>query len=306
MRSMTRRPWIPAGILILSAILVSGCATTRQVSAIVAESNALMVTADLAYPAASGGEDWKNAVRRIDLLIDQNADNKALVATLRARQALLLTAFKQDALAREAWKQVDWTQLKTDRDRAFYLLRDDLIWWFKFGPSDGTISNDDWSARLGPPDRATPQPPVPLSDVTFDGGATVERFELVCNALPVGSDTRLYLEVMRANIVVRALNDARVQDPSDREALAKYAVRSVKRLALAFDTNGQQWLKSNYGSADLPKEAELMSMLRSLSQARAVIKETRRQASEQELVIPRWQPDWVNGFLEPVPAGDSG
>ena len=308
MQLMTRRPWtrVLSGCLVIIAILVSSCATKQQVNAIVAESNALMVTADLAYPASSGGEDWKNAVRRIDLLIDQNADQTALVATLRARQALLLTAFKQDALAREAWKQVDWTQLKTDRDRAFYLLRDDLIWWFKFGPSDGTIGNDDWSARLGPPDGETPKPPAPLSDLAFNGDSTVQRFELVCNALPVGSDTRLYLEVMRANIVVRALNDAQVQDPNDREALATYAVRSVKRLTLAFDNNGQQWLKSNYASADLPKEAELMSMLRSLSQARAVIKETRRQASEQELVIPRWQPDWVNDFLKPVPAGHSG
>jgi len=303
---MTRLPGIRllAGTLVLAAMLVSSCATTQQVRSIVAESNALMATADLAYPNATGGEDWQNAVRRIDTLIAQNADQQALVATLRTRQALLLTAFQQDALAREAWTQVDKAHLKTDRDRAFYLLSDELIWWFKFGPSDGTLGNEDWGTRLGPPDRDATASSTQLSDLAFDGESTVERFELVCNALPVGSDARLYLELMNANIVIRALNDAQVQEAKDRDALAKYAVRSVERLALAFDPAGQQWLKSNFASADLPQGAELMTMLRSLSQARVLIKDTRDSAAEQGLAIAQWQPDWVNEFLKPVPAED--
>ena len=305
---MTRLPGIRivAGVLVLAAMLASSCATTQQVRSIVAESNALMATADLAYPNATGGDDWQNAVRRIDSLIAQNADQAALVATLRTRQALLLTAFKQDALAREAWKQVDKAQLKTDRDRAFYLLSDELIWWFKFGPSDGTIGNKDWGTRLGAPDRDASPSVTPLSDIAFDGESTVERFELVCDALPVGSDARLFLELMRANIVIRALNDAQVQEAKDRDALAKYAVRSVRRLALAFDPAGQQWLKSNYASTDFPEGAELMTMLRSLSQARTLIKETRGLAAEQEIAIARWQPDWINEFLKPVPGEDPG
>ena len=308
MRLMMRLPGIRvlASVLVLAAMLVSSCATTEEVRSIVAESNALMATADLAYPNATGGEDWQNAVRRVDTLIAQNADQKVLVATLRTRQALLLTAFAQDALAREAWKQVDKTQLKTDRDRAFYLLSDDLIWWFKFSRSDGTLGNKDWSARLGPPDRDATQSTVQLSDLEFNGESTVERFERVCDALPVGSDARLYLEIMRASIIVRALNDAQVQEAKDRDTLARHAVRSVERLTLAFDPSGQQWLKSNFSSTDLPEGAELMSTLRSLSQARIVIKETRSLAAEQEIAIARWRPDWVNEFLEPVPAKSSG
>ena len=306
MRIMTRLPGIRivVGTLVLAAMLVSSCATSKDVRTAVAESNALMATADLAYPSSTGGEDWQNAVGRIDTLIAQNADQQVLVATLRTRQALLLTAFRQDALAREAWKQVDKTQLKTDRDRAFYLLSDELIWWFKFGPSDGTLANKDWKARLGPPDGAAAQPSAQLSDLAFDEESTVERFDMVCDTLPVGSDARLYLEVMRANIIVRALNDAQVQEIEDRDTLARYAVRSVERLAIAFDPAGQQWLKNNFASADLPEDAKLMSMLRSLSEARNVIQETRRQASEQELTITRWRPDWVNEFLKSVPAED--
>ena len=79
-----------------------------------------------------------------------------------------------------------------------------------------------------------------------------------------------------------------------------------RRLALAFDPAGQQWLKSHYASTDLPEGAELMTMLRSLSQARTLIKETRGLAAEQEIAIARWQPDWINEFLKPVPGEDPG
>ena len=310
MRSMSRPPRILAlaGILVLAGALAPGCATTKQVRSIVAETNMLMVAPDL-YPGPGEGDGWKEVSKRIDALIAQNADQKPLVASLRARQALLLTTFKQDALAREAWKQVDRDQLKTDRDRAFYLLSDELIWWFKFAPSAGTLGNNEWGKRLGPADIAKDRWPKneKLSGIEFNRNeSTVERFEWVCDALSVGSDTRLYLEVMRANIVLRAITDAEVHEQLAREKLAKYAVWSVERLVRAFDASGQEWLKTNLSSTSLPSDAKLVSALRPLSQGRIVMKETRHQADEHspKIEIAKWKPDWVDVTLKPVPEGN--
>ena len=100
-------------------MFAGGCATQRQVSIAVAESNAALVSPflDRAQPGGSG-DTWKEAVSKLDRLIAAHPAEKTLVNHLKVRQAMLLTVNRQDSLASMRWKDIDPGALKTERDRA--------------------------------------------------------------------------------------------------------------------------------------------------------------------------------------------
>lgn len=120
----------------LAAALFVSCASTNQVKSIVAESNAALLAAqfadvDLAGDASSAGNkpDWQTASRKIDEFIAAHPEQKVAASALRVRQAMLLIAHTQFALARSAFAEA--TELKTDRDKALKNLSEPIIWWWE-------------------------------------------------------------------------------------------------------------------------------------------------------------------------------
>src|SRR6185503_1412983 len=161
------------------ALAISACATRAQVEEVVSESNAALTSPEWVQHDQTGG-DWKAAVQKIDRLISAHPEEERLVAALRVRQSLLLTVYKQDALAREAWKLVKPGKL-SERDQAFFALSDHLIWWYKRAPVAGA---------LNPAERAK-------------AGSASQDIFVRCGALTAGSDARQFLATMAANMVLK-------------------------------------------------------------------------------------------------------
>ncbi len=121
----------------LSAIvlLTSGCATQRQSSELVAETNtALAQFPDIqlqADPSAglSGGGDWQSTSRKMDAFIAAHPDQPVTIGALRIRQGVLLLSNRQYDLAQAAFNSA--SNLKTDRDKALKALSPSLIWWYQ-------------------------------------------------------------------------------------------------------------------------------------------------------------------------------
>ncbi len=123
-------------VTFLAAAWFAGCASTNQVKSIVAESNAALLAAQFAdvelagEPSVAGNKpDWQTASRKIDEFIAAHPDQKVAASALRVRQAMLLIAHAQFALARSAFAEA--TNLKTDRDKALKNLSEPIIWWWE-------------------------------------------------------------------------------------------------------------------------------------------------------------------------------
>lgn len=125
------------------ALLGASCVTTEQVKGIVDDSNLAMMSAEL-DPAAGGVQaggtvaDWKAVSKRMEAFIAANPDQKATVAALRVRQAMMLLQAGQANLAAAAFAEADGAQLFFPRDRALKRLQNELVWWYRV--SAGTFS----------------------------------------------------------------------------------------------------------------------------------------------------------------------
>ena len=124
------------GVVVLALALCAGCATTKQVQSIVAESNAALLAAQLpdvgfsGDPATAGKLPDPAAVsKKIDDFIAAHPDQKVAASALRVRQAMLLIVHGEYEMARAAF--ADATELKTDRDKALKALSEPIIWWWE-------------------------------------------------------------------------------------------------------------------------------------------------------------------------------
>jgi len=251
---------------------VTGCwATRNQVREIVASTNAAMVSPYLPRPNDRGPDGWQEAVSQIDRLIAANADQPVLVNQLQARAAMLLTVNRQDNLALARWEQVDGNRLN-ERDRAFYALRDPLVWWYVRAPAVAELS----ATERGRVDGAV---------------AAIDR-ELGTLTVP---EARLLLETIRAQMVLKQQNAINTMaDPALPGRVAGTMASALERYVALFDDADQAWVQAAPDTmlpvADLELEA-----LRHRVWLRDLVREFRRVARDKGLE-PAWRPPWVGAI----------
>ena len=261
--------------LFLLALLAaaSACATRAEVQEIVTESNAALSSPELVQADQAGG-DWKSAVQRIDRLISAHPGEERLIAALRVRQALLLTVYKQEALAREAWKLVKPGTLG-ERDQAFAALSDHLVWWYKRGPET-----------------------APLSEPEREKAAGAARdIHARCAVLTPRSDARQFLATMATNISLKRAHDSPRMSPAGKEAVVVVLKEALKAYAGHFDDDDRQWVVDNY-SAVVPAGVEVLSQLRHRFAFRDLIKAYKAEAAKIPPPAPQvtWEPAWINSL----------
>jgi hypothetical protein len=129
------------------ALILPGCVTRRQVSDIVAQSNAALLAGQFDLPTAvdtAAPPVWQRESDRIDAFIAAYPDQSTTTAPLRVRQAMLLLGHRQISLAQAAFNQVQIGDLHTDRDQALKRSERTLIWWFACSTND-TWTATDWA-----------------------------------------------------------------------------------------------------------------------------------------------------------------
>ena len=145
---LRKKQYLPI-IFIISLIflVMTACATRRDVQDIVAKSNAALITATITGagnidsigipyagigqdPTASESKPWMESSAKIDAFIAAHPDQKVTNNALRMRQAILLLSYEQYNLAKASFNMVEPQHLATARDKALYNVRDHLVWWF--------------------------------------------------------------------------------------------------------------------------------------------------------------------------------
>lgn len=173
--AVPRRFWASLFSLAAALLLATGCASTRHVREIVAESNAAALKASLGIPdmpdkatLAPGGID---PVQAIDAFIGGHTNQPRTVAALRIRQAMLLLARKEFNLAEAAFGEARPEHLVSARDTALKELAPDLIW------IESNRDNQQLNATRGDQALAALERVVSRLDASVRGGA-VENEEV--------------------------------------------------------------------------------------------------------------------------------
>jgi hypothetical protein len=249
----------------------ASCVTATEVKSIVAASNAALVSPRLLQGDETPDDSWKEAVRRIDELIAKHPDQTTLVNTLRVRQAMLLTAYKRFALAKQAWGLAGTEGLNA-RDKALRTLSDDLLWWFE------------------------------NAAVTFDKTRIIRAKTARANidnqtkAMAIGSDIRCYLEVMRATMVAKAANKSLINSAGKKKAAEAMFAEGANHLVLGFDESDHEWVqanaKSTHASGDIP-----IARLRARVWLRDVLKKYRELAAGRPALTISWDPPWIGKLV---------
>ena len=264
-RTTGLRRWGRAGpALFLVLALLAACATRGQVEAIVAESNAALVSPYVDVPGETTG-DWQESVQDIDRFIDAHEDNATLVNHLRVRQAMILTAHGKRNLADQYWRLVQRDALNSDRDRSLYDTGRHLSWWYQAAPDAARIDGDEADAAR--------------SALSTAIASTAE-----------GSDIRTYLSTLRAQLELRMARDSHLAAPATElpAALERYVD------AIGAD---EGWITSleSLSSQDLAS-ARAIKAFRYRIWLRELIQAYKQTALDLELPSDQvdWRPDWVD------------
>jgi hypothetical protein len=124
--------------LALTALVVGGCVTARDVERIVQDANRDSVVASLAengsllepQPGQLKVASWEDNVSRIEDFVVNHPDQPQTNNALRIREAVLLLNAGQTNLARAVFAEIDRGQLAGERDLAIYDAREHLVWWY--------------------------------------------------------------------------------------------------------------------------------------------------------------------------------
>ena len=128
----TRRVWTGVFALLAAMLLASGCASTRKVREIVANSNAAALQASLGVSDfGSSPPPGVDPVKAIDIFIRGHTNQPKTVAALRIRQAMLLLGQKRFNLAEAAFNEARPEHLVSARDIALKRLAGDLVWYHR-------------------------------------------------------------------------------------------------------------------------------------------------------------------------------
>jgi len=267
---------IATALLLMSmAIGLASCVTTRQVEEIVKESNRTLfqsIDAEIVNSSAGlinsidsrtvngeaglitsseprSGDAWKVEVERIESFISEHAEQKPMINALRLRQAWVLTVYRQDNLAEAAYDLIDASELHTDRDRAIYQLRNELIWRFMLTGNIRSVER----AKMA-----------------------MHRFDETNDGLPPGSEIRQYLEEMRAWISYM-LTNAR----DDRNEMKSYLEDGLNRLADSIPDDDLKWL-AEYKGKMTENDLQNMESLRLFRVRLRAIEVTRKYLDRKE------------------------
>jgi hypothetical protein len=262
MKSMSQFPRV-VFVSVISAVLLVGCLTTKQVREIVATSNAELISPSLDLPGGNSTNGWKDPVAKIDQLILQNQDQPTLVNHLRVRQAMLLTVYQQDNLARERWKQVDASALKTERDKSLHQSRDALVWWYRRAPVTDPLDPTE----------------------TGQGEAFVRQLSQTLNGV---SDPNLafYLGTIRAQMNLRMLNDTTV---ANVQATQTQVANALEEYVGLFTSDEKAWLKSG-DPAELAEGDGIADFRRKVALAE-MVKKYCKLPGDLQIASPEWKPE---------------
>ena len=141
-------------LAILTASLISGCATRRDVQKIVTESNSAILASQLGADTDTvftvKGKGKSNALdaasARIDAFVAAHPDQPDTAAALRIRQGMLLLTAGEPQLAQAAFAQASIANLHTPRDQTLKQISTNLVWWFRGASTDAFIDTDYGSA----------------------------------------------------------------------------------------------------------------------------------------------------------------
>ena len=256
--------------VLLAVVLLSACATRGQVEEIVAESNAALIGPYLDIPDPQEGQasdaNWEQVLADIDRFIESHPGNASLVNHLRVRQAMLLTANGRRNLADQYWALVDRDALDSDRDRALADVGEHLSWWYQAAPTFDPVDSGEASAARN-------------------------TLSTTIASTPEGSDIRIYLSTIRAQLEERMVRDDRLSPASTElpAALERY-IRDIGADAT--------WITGldELTDADLATARQIKSFRYRiwLNELIGAYKET---AEDLELPTPvRWRPTWVDGI----------
>jgi hypothetical protein len=257
---------------ILAFFCLSGCVTQQQVKAIVAESNAAMVSPSLNIPEGEQGASWKEAVTKIDQLISSHPDQPVLVNHLRVRQAMLLTVNKQDSLAEACWKRIDGSALTTERDAALFANHACLVWWYK------RASN---AAPLDKQESLQAEGCIQGLSESLDGLET--------------SSIRIFLGTIRVQMDLKLLNSARINTPERKQAVVQGLTNALEAYVVLFSEEDIQWVRDHWESDVMP-EGMTLTDLRHASWLRQMIREFKGFADERGLDVVIWKPEWIGAL----------
>ena len=263
----TRAHTLSIGILFL--VFLSGCVTQQQVKAIVAESNAAMVSPSLNIPEGEQGASWKAAVSKIDQLIASNPDHPFLVNHLRVRQAMLLTVNQRDSLAEACWKRIDGSALRTERDAALFQNHACLVWWYKRASSAAPLDQQERPKAEG---------------FIRDLSESIDGLE--------APDVRIYLGTIRVQMELKLLNSARINTPERRQAVVQGLADALEGYVGLFSEPHTQWVQEHW-ETDLMPEGMTITDLRHAAWLRQMIREFKVFADERALEEVVWSPAWI-------------
>jgi hypothetical protein len=269
MRSVRKPQLLLSAIGIIALLFFNGCVTQQQVKAIVAESNAAMLSPSVNIPEGAQGASWKDAVSKIDQLIASNPDQPVLVNHLKVRQAMLLTVNKENRLAEARWRQIDGSLLKTERDAALFNNNECLVWWY---------------ARASVPDPLD----TPERQQTE---ACIEHLQDAIDALQ-SPDIRMYLGTIRAQMNLKHLTDSKIDTPERRQAAVKGLSDELERYVVLFPEADSQWVRTHWETDILP-EGLTITDFRNASWLRQMIREFKHYAKERNLHEVVWKPGWI-------------
>jgi hypothetical protein len=196
-----------AAILVLMAVSLSACLTSKQVKDIVDESNSAIIVASMSSqgeimdvePATPKTNSWQKEVEKIEQFITNNPDQVATNNALRIREAVLLLNVGQPNLARAVFSEVQCAELGNSRDRAICDAQEPLIWWYGLGT---TIPEQRDKVRK-----------------------EIDSLGKVADGLPKTSPTRRMFEQIRVRAAIRLAES--LSEPGDvknvlNEALTRY------------------------------------------------------------------------------------
>ena len=266
-------------LILMTILLVAvSCVTQTQVKEIVATSNAAMIDVP-ALPQADGDAvdeaRLNTAVERIETIIAAHPEQTVLINTLRVRQAMMLTVANKPEAAGIVWSKV--TKPATQRDEALYSLREKLVWWF--GAAKAFKDED-----------------------IEKGKQSIASIDAVNKTLPKGSNTRAYLQTMRAAIALAVANKTNTMlgDPEARRvkkrAVADQMVADLKHYTAQYDAQDRRWIEANWTATESFPDVPV-SVVRARAELRRLTMAyfKRAQLKKLEEFEPvTWQPGWVN------------
>ncbi len=223
---------------LVALLLIPACTSTRNVRRMVTEANLASLSPELGLGAinperASGADtSWQEVSRRIQAFVDAHPNDKATIASLRLRQALMLLHNKQFNLAQATFSEVVRSDLHESRDKALQDLRADLLWWYKI--ADGRIPADELPVAV----------------------AAQNRIQAVRATLGNRADAPVadWLAIWQAWIGLKAANDEQ-DNPQTRRS---YLTNAVNRFATSLPAGETAaWLTATNWPPDNIKESDL-------------------------------------------------